>query len=82
MTEREIVYAEHEKLSKIRDKSELVGEFITWLESEGVHMPAKWHRRSLNEWLARYFEIDLNKLEEEKLHMLKRLREANEKGGK
>jgi hypothetical protein len=82
MAEREIVYTEHEKLSKIKDESQALGAFIEWLESEGVHMPAKWHRRSMNEWLARYFEIDLNKLEEEKLHMLNRLREENKKGDK
>jgi hypothetical protein len=32
------VYPEHEKLSKVSDKSQMCGEFLEWLRSERVHL--------------------------------------------
>ena len=93
-------YPEHEKLSKIKDQSQAIGEFIDWLRQDQEYVIAKYHecdedcpdRRSggrggccrddeLDPYfgsdivlLARYFDIDLGKLEDEKLEMLKEIR--------
>lgn len=31
-------YPEHEKLKAIADKSQVVGEFVEWLGSKGIHL--------------------------------------------
>ncbi len=78
-------YPEHEKLEKIRDKSQLIGEFLEWLNEEqhlficeedtGSYENAFVLFSFSNEvLLARYFDIDLDKLEQEKRQMLKELR--------
>ena len=118
-------YPEHDKLSKISDESQLVGEFIDWLQDKGYtickfqeagtngepyRIPAteedidalefRWERddaraggilnpayeswgdhffpihRGIQSWLAEFFGIDQEKLEDEKRQMLERLRQA------
>lgn len=82
-------YPEHERLKKISDISQQVGYFIEWLNGEFTI--AKWKQRrgvdvlvpahkTTNEWLADYFDIDLDKIEEEKRQMLAELRTAAAKG--
>lgn len=70
-------YPEHDKLSKISPVSQEIGSFMEWLSSQGVRMPSTWYRRSIQEWLARYFKIDLVKLENKKRDMLDKLRREN-----
>lgn len=81
------IYPEHEKLRALRGKNDVVGDFLTWLEQQGVVLCE--HRdghnyphpvsRSIPKWLALYFEIDQDKLEDEKRDMLNVLRRVSEK---
>lgn len=84
-------YPEHDKLEKIKDFSQTCGEFLAWLNSEkgiqlAVYSKNNEHDGNLylcntpkRKLLAEFFEIDSDKLEAEKLQMLDRMREANEK---
>lgn len=80
-------YPECEKAALIRDKSQVCGEFLEWLQGEGFVI-AKWQRgqqdtlraASLNmeKTLADFFGIDLDKIETEKRAMLEDMRKLNE----
>lgn len=75
-------YPEHDKLKAISDQSQAQGAFLDWLQSEKGYdlcgheelddYEAGWFpvRESIQKLLAEYHEIDLNRLEEEKLAML------------
>ena len=76
-------YPEHEKLRKIRDKSQAIGEFLDNLTTQGFYLCTLHKGRGfgpggeffpvttpVQEILADYFEIDLNKLEDEKRALL------------
>jgi predicted Rossmann fold nucleotide-binding protein DprA/Smf involved in DNA uptake len=73
----ESLFPEHDKLHAIKDQSQRIGDFLEWLSSRGYVIctwdehdwPRPEHRR-IEEWLADYFQIDLKRLEEEKLAML------------
>lgn len=76
---------EHEKLHKVRDKSQVCGEFLDWLRDEkgftlatedeyGDPIPVY---TSTTKLLAEFFEIDLKVLEDEKEQMLRELRAAH-----
>lgn len=65
-------YPEHNKLRAIAHFSQKIGEFLDWLEEqriELVHADDKFVD-SKEKLLARFFEIDLKKLEDEKRKML------------
>jgi len=74
-------YPEHEKVRAIRNESETIGAFLEWLrgsysicefsEDTRQYEPV---RLSINNWLAKYFEIDELKLDDEKRQMLEVLR--------
>ena len=79
-------YPEHDKLHKVREQSEAIGEFLENLEHKGIEL-AEWGKpfkggpkglvpihKSRNTILAEYFEIDLKKLEAEKEQMLAEMR--------
>lgn len=78
-------YPEHEKLKQIQRESQTIGEFIEWLESNGMVVCEwtdgncdNWMRTTLstNRLLAKFFDIDLDKLEAEKRQMLDEMRKA------
>jgi hypothetical protein len=117
-------YPEHDKLAKVQEQSQVIGEFLdncghmlcywrekgdngepeyVWVDGhgEGVDEPPNAYdhirgharpnmarevwgegfvpvRGSIQQILAAYFEIDLDKIEVEKRQMLDRLRETNE----
>ena len=80
------MYSEHEKLEKINDQSQIIGEFLEWLNYEKGYCLCEnlgklehWHPVSENheKLLSQYFNIDLNKLEQEKRQMLEKLRKIN-----
>ena len=72
-------YPEIAKMAAVREESQVCGNFLSWLEEEGFsvcergegrnreHVPV---RMSVEELLARYFEIDLRKVEAEKHAMI------------
>lgn len=82
-------YTEHEKLKKIADKSQTVGEFLEWLQGEKGVTLAEYNRNdnlypvrfSIQDLLAEFFEIDQNRLETEKQHMLEELRNMHTQEG-
>lgn len=80
-------YPEHDKLRAVRDESQAIGQFLEWLGENGLVICSfeEYKRtgeyipdgRSIQQILADYFEIDLNKLDDEKRAMLNELRKAN-----
>lgn len=84
----EIYYPEHEKLTKVKDKSQAIGDFLEWLAAQGIRL-AQYDpydgednelypvRTDWNELLAKHFEIDLKKLNDEKEQMIKVIRSRN-----
>lgn len=69
------MYPEHAKLDKVREQSQWLGGFLEWGNSKGKVKT----KDSIMNLLSQYFEIDLKKLEEEKMQMLESIREANKK---
>lgn len=74
-------YPEHEKLKRVAGAADTIGNFLGWLQSTGTFL-ARYRGDVLvpiyatppTRLLAEYFEIDLDKLEKEKEHMLQTLR--------
>ena len=77
-------YPEHDKLQNVADKSQAVGDFLEWLGTEkeirlmalgktGHYIPVYTSTEKL---LSEFFEIDLVKLEAEKLTMIEVLRQS------
>jgi len=75
-------YPEHEKMRQIADESQLIGWFLEcsdytlceFHQGEDEYLPP---HKSIEEILAEYFEIDLNKIEQEKRQMLEEIRKHN-----
>lgn len=76
---------QHDKLQEIQHLSQAIGEFLDWASEQGWHL-AEWNTThffdsmqpvgyTTTNILARYFDIDLNVLEDEKLAMLEQIRE-------
>ena len=82
-------YPEHEKLKAVQEESQAIGAFLDSLAEYGYVLCEQTHfegfrdpsfvptGRPIPEILARYFKIDLTKIEAEKRQMLERLREAS-----
>jgi len=102
---------EHDKLEKVKDKSQAIGEFLEWLRGAKKIRLCRWNTyeepnydknepdfnsktkthtvesldyvtTSIEQLLAEFFEIDLNKIEEENrviLDDLRKQREADDK---
>lgn len=86
-------YPEHEKLHKISDQSQAIGEFLDWLEDEKnvylgythiIDTPWSdeerfdlWHYNT-QKLLAEFFDIDYDKLQAEKDIMLEVQRRLND----
>lgn len=87
-------YSECEKIGKVKDQSQAIGEFIDWLQSEKGIVFARYHiegkdpivdylkklipvHLSMEKTLAEFFDIDLNKVEEERRAMLDDLRKRD-----
>ena len=81
------MYPEHEKLKALNGANQTVGDFIEWLGEQGLVI-AKWSDdggdymwpagKSRDELIAEFFDIDRDKLEEEKREMLNKIRESND----
>lgn len=70
--------SEIEKALAVKEKSQAIGEFLEWAQSEGYFL-ASWHisgtpegydrlvtsRKTIHQWLAEFFEIDQDKIEKE-----------------
>ena len=79
-------YPEHEKLKAVKDQTQMIGEFLTWLQTDRAisltsHILNQYgvtekQYHNVESLLAEYFEIDLKKLELEKREMLYGLRNS------
>ena len=82
-------YPEHEKLTLVKDNSQLLGEFLEWARGNSYEFCGRVvvdrdtpcekvdyqpNRKSIEAILAEFYEIDLNKLEVEKVQMLEAIR--------
>lgn len=99
-----VSYPEHDKLQSVKDRSQIIGDFLSWLQEEQSVVLAKSHKHNANciengdrvcgvekgqlvpvfcsipQWLAKYFDVDEAKLEEEKRAMLDKLRSGEQPG--
>jgi hypothetical protein len=75
---------ECERMVAVAPESQKIGEFLDWLGAQGIHLAA-WdedddrlhpHGESFERLLARYFEIDLAKVEQERRAILASLQEG------
>ena len=78
-----MITPELDKMRAARDTSQTIGDFIDWLSyndmricdycdyGEGEYHPT---RLTIEQLLAKYYEIDLNKVEEERCAILNELR--------
>lgn len=80
-------YPECEKLQAVSEKSQCISEFIEWLEttknvqlSQNVDDYYRWLDTPIDQLTAEFFNIDLNKVERERKHMLERCRIMNANG--
>lgn len=82
-------YPEHERLKKVQDKSQAIGEFLEWAHDEKEYVlcwksymtqsrfePIQVSKELL---LAEFYAIDLQKIEQEKRLMLEEMRQANKR---
>lgn len=75
-------YPEHEKMKAVKPQSQAIGEFILWAQEQGLLLCKAGERgwwpthESIEQILARHFDIDLGKIEAEKQHMLEEIRQA------
>lgn len=77
-------YPEHEKLKALGGDNQTVGNFIEWLSEQGYEI-CRWNvagtfcipaNISRDDLRAAHFEIDRNRLEDEKRQMLDAMRAA------
>jgi hypothetical protein len=80
-------YPECEKLAKVSETSQKIGEFLEWLNEQGFTICRLGEDNSdlfypdytsINQRLADFFGIDLNKVEAERRQMLETLRSQND----
>lgn len=81
-------YPEHDKLLEVSNQSQAIYDFLTWLEDErntcliegdvGSDHYVWADSQTVKNWLAEFFEIDLDKIETEKRAMLDALRATDD----
>jgi hypothetical protein len=79
-------YPEHAKQRHVIEKSQTIGDFLSWMASHKLIHRMVWDGDgnwvhapySINELLADYFGIDLKKIDEEKDRMLEEIRNMNQ----
>ncbi len=66
-------FPEHEKLTAVSKESNAQGAFLDWCLDEGIVKQGKeW--RSIEKILAKYHDIDLDRIEVEKRNMIRDMR--------
>lgn len=80
MTTPRVPTPECDKLLKVKDRSQEIGDFLEWLAGQEVELCTYvdkdgYHpvRESTEQLLAEYFGIDLAKIEQEKRAIMKTL---------
>jgi hypothetical protein len=76
---------ECEKLNAVAEESNKIGEFLDWMQTEGLIIGSYDNDgnfyplyKPINNLLADYFDIDLNKVEQERRALLDWIREEQE----
>ena len=70
---RVVETTECDRLAKVADDSQKIGDFLDWLQQEhDVELPDRIERL-----LAEYFDIDLDKVEQERRGLLAALQESH-----
>jgi len=79
-------YPECEKLEKVSEESQKIGAFLDWLQNETKYIIAEYSddeegeallfpiHKAIEQILAEYFKIDLNKVEKERKQILEDIR--------
>jgi hypothetical protein len=82
-------YSECDRLVAVAPESHKLGEFLDWLNEQGIHLASYeefggcedamlvTRTESYERLLARYFNIDLDKVETERRALLKALQEKS-----
>lgn len=76
-------FPEHKKLKEIRPYSQNIHEFMVWLNDKGIQLAryGSFDRLhpvyGVDKLVAEFFEIDLDKLENEKQQMIDMIRRQN-----
>lgn len=77
-------YPECAKMAAVQDKSQAIGAFLDWLSEKGIVLASYYeeaelspYRTNIEQLLAEYFEIDLDKVDKEKQAMIEELRREN-----
>ena len=71
-------YPECEKLAIVSDESQTIGVFLDWL-CEEMDVNVEYDTGlTINELLAKFYDIDLNKVEEERRAILEYIRTIND----
>lgn len=91
LKQEQVKTPELNKMLAVKDKSQLIGEFLEWLGELGIAL-TRWDRQgcemcgeggyesideNTQQILARYFDIDPDKCEKEQQALLDALREDN-----
>lgn len=85
-------YPECEKMAAVKDRSQVIGEFLDWLLNEKEFVIAHYDpyesdhggetlvcdQKDIEIWLAEFFNIDLDKIEKERCQILDEIRRKNE----
>lgn len=86
--QHDVAYPEHEKITAIKEQSQAIGTFLEWLGNQGLEL-CRYNMAEdqylpdymgIEKRLSQFFDVDLNRLEEEKKIMLLRQRVANKAG--
>jgi hypothetical protein len=81
-----MAYPECEKMNAVQGDSQKIGAFLDWLQNDLGIVLAEYDNEddelyranyTIEKLLARYFDIDLDKVEQERRQMLEELRQAN-----
>ncbi len=82
MQTEKVLYPEHEKMMAVKAQSLVIGDFLEWCNVQGMFLaeyransdePQHVHK-SFNVRLADFFNVDLKKVEAEKVAMITALR--------
>ena len=77
--ESDLLFPEHNRLDLIKEEADVIAAFLGWMEVQGwlladnTGFPVDLE---LEEVLAQYFDIDLDKIAEEKNQLLEKIRNA------
>lgn len=84
---RDEKYPEHAKVRAVQQEARIIGDFLTWLEQEGMQVfevddggDTQPVRMSTEKFIAFYFGIDMERFSREKDAMVDEMRSAQEGG--